>query len=473
MGLRWHGGVGEVFSTTLALAPKSAIDLDLTIAPVLDGGGYWSFINRVRDRWGANGITQDRPVFWGYARATGAATEDEQVGKALGQLGPITVVLGPWQRLEPDVRTLQSKGYPKLPPDAPRTPGACPDFDVEAWLTFEHREPYWQAVKREAELIRRVAPQAKVMQMLHPSMEVIYQPLADRWPYISEAIQRADGTRFEEPYYSQAWLGDWTKKDWAVLYFVPRPGSAYLDMVLDGVRRGRDECGLDGLYCDEFSWAYNARGYSRYDYSRWDGYSADLDDAGNVTRLKCDNGAVTESCQLQMIDEVLRRGRFFLNNGGNVLRSVCRLPHARFIEGGNGPAMMAQGHLSPTPLVLGNLGDEKTRKGVFESVKVCLSKGCLYSPTAVNLLLEGSDNFVCKLYPLTVRELRCGWIVGRERLITSVSRTFHWPEGGGKVTLYRYDEKGDLLKPDAATIEAGGEFKVEVPESGLVIAERQ
>jgi len=81
-----------------------------------------------------------------------------------------------------------------------------------------------------------------------------------------------------------------------VLYYVPRPGSNYLAYLLASMTRALDEVGLDGLYSDEFSWAYNSRGYSRYDYSRWDGYSADLDDAGNVLRLKCDNASMTESC---------------------------------------------------------------------------------------------------------------------------------------------------------------------------------
>ena len=75
------------------------------------------------------------------------------------------------------------------------------------------------------------------------------------------------------------------------------------------MRRALDEVGLDGLYSDEFSWACNTRGYSRYDYSRWDGYSADLDDDGQVVRLKSDNGFTTESAQLQLVHEALRHGR--------------------------------------------------------------------------------------------------------------------------------------------------------------------
>ncbi|HPT99759.1 MAG TPA: hypothetical protein PLU39_18000, partial [Armatimonadota bacterium] len=143
-----------------------------------------------------------------------------------------------------------------------------------------------------------------------------------------------------------------TEKEWGVLYYVPRPGSAYLEEILEGMRRALDQYGADGIYCDEFSWAFTRRGYSRYDYSRWDGYSADLDAEGKVIRLKCDNAYVTEATQLRMAHEVLGRGKFFLGNGAAALRSVNSLPIARFIEGGNGYGAMAFGHLSPTPLVL-------------------------------------------------------------------------------------------------------------------------
>ena len=473
LALRAQRGVGALYSESLALAPGSSVDFDLTLSPVTDGGGYWSFINGVRDRWRVNGITQQRPIFWGYARPAGAASEEAAVREALGNLGPVTVVLGPWQRLEPDTWVVRAGAYPKLPPDAPRAPGACPDLDVDAFLTFAHREAAWAQLKQHVELIRRAAPNVAVMQMLHPSMEVIYRPLQDRWPYAAEAILTAEGKPYESGFYSRAWLGDWTDKDWGVLYYTPRPGSMYLETILQSATRGLDDVGLDGLYCDEFSWAFTRSGYSRYDYSRWDGYSADLDAEGKVVRLKADNAALTESCQLRLVSECLRRGRLFLGNGGNALRSLNRLPHARFIEGGNSAAQWPQGHLSPTPLVLGNTGDETTRQGVFESVKACLRQGCLYSPTAVNLLLEGPDNFVSKLYPMTVRELGPGWIVGEERVVTAVSRRFEWPGDATQVRLFSYDATGAMPEPAAVAQPAeDGGLTIRVPEGGMVVAER-
>lgn len=472
MGLRGRGGLGALEVVNLALAPGSSIDFTMTLTPVSEGG-YWTFIHRVRERWGVNGVTMPRPFFWGWARAEGIDDARERARRSLGHLGPIYVLTGVWQRLEPDARVARGGGYPKLPPEAPRTPGGTPDLDVEAFLTFSHRQAFWDALAQEVALLAEAAPNAAPVNHLHPAMEAVYLPCAERWPNHPDAIRTADGRIFEDVTYSRAWLGDATTRGWGVGYYLPRPGSAQLAMVLAGVRRALSIPGLAGLYSDEFSWGWLRRGYSRYDYSRWDGCSADLDEDGRVLHLKTDGMMATEAMQLQVIGEVLRAGRFFLANGGSAVRSVNEQPIQRFIEGGNGFWAMAQGHLSTVPLVLGNMGDQTTRRGVLASVRQCLSIGCVYSPTAVNLLLEGPDNFVCKLYPLTVRSIGPGWVIGEERLLTTVARTFVWPPAG-PVRLYRYDAEGTLERPlPEDRIAPDGAVTVAVPEGGLTIVERE
>ena len=470
----WRGiaGVGEVFTQWLALAPGSSIDFEMTLTPVANGG-YWTFVNGLRRRWGVNGAAMERPYFWGFARDAGIADPEQRMAKALGHLGPIYVNVGTWHRLEPDARVTRAERYAKLPADAPRAPGKTPDLDVEAYLTFAHREPYWEQMRQESDRIHKAAPNAKTISIMHPSMECVYKPLQNRWPIAADAIKTAAGETFEDGSYDRSWVGAMTARDWGILYYCPRPGSAQLRALLDGMARALDREGLDGIYCDEFSWAWNQRGYSRYDYSRWDGYSADLDGDGKVLRLKADNGFVTESCQLQMAGEMVRRGRFFLGNGANALRSLNALPIHRFVEGGNGASWIPQGHLSPVPLVLGNFGDEKTVAGVFAAVKACLAQGAVYSPVAVNLLLEGDDNFVCKQYPITIEEVGPGWVVGRQRVVTTVTRSFAGPAEGGRVRLYRYDRQGTRIDAEAdVTAPKGGPLSVVVPDGGMVIAER-
>lgn len=468
------GPVGEIFTNGLALAPGKSLDLVTTITPLAAGGGYWGFINALRQRWGVNGPTMERPMFWGYARQAGSADPAEQLRASLGHLGPVIAVLGPWQRLEPDARVIRAGLYPKLPADAPRTVGKCPDLDVDAFLTFRHREAYWDSLVAETRALRAAVPGIKVIQMTHPAMECVYRPLEAKWPIAADAIKTRTGETFGADNYSQAWVGDeMMAKEWAVLYYVPRAGSVQMQAYLTAAARAMDDAGLDGMYSDEFSWAFTGRGYSRYDYSRWDGFSADLDETGKVLALKADAGLLTEACQTALLQACSTRGKFFLGNGGACLRSIQNLPQQRFIEGGNGPSWAGQGHLSAVPLILGNMGNEKTTGGVFASVRQCLAYGSIYSPTAVNLLLAGADNFVSKLYPITVVELGPGFVVGQERLISTVSRPFTWPGAAGTVRLYRYDKAGTRLPAEAdVTLPPGQALVLQVPEGGLAIAER-
>lgn len=472
MWVRTEGGVGEIYSENTALPPNGNIDFELTITPVADGGSYWGFINRVRERWGLNESGVPYPIFWGYAKTQKGDTPEERVKNALSHLGPIVIAYGGWARLTADARVVRAGQYPKLGEGAPPTPGPCPDLDIDAFLTFQHREAYWKQYQVDVERIHKACPEAKVIKLMHPAMDVAYKPLKHRWPYAACEIATASGDCFEAPYYSRAHLGDAMTKGWGVLYYCPRPGSRYLAALLRDVRCAMDECGGDGVYFDEFSWGGAKRGYSRYDYGRWDGYSADLDKAGNVVRLKADNAYIAEVSQLEIVREVLVRNKLFLGNGTGVVRSVNQLPVARFTEGGNGHGKMAGGHLSNVPLILGNFGNSKTRKGVFENVKECLEIGCVYSPMAVNLLLEGADNFVCKLYPITVRKLGAGTILGKERLITSKSGAFDWPGRAASVRLYEYDAQGDLIRKDSVLkLAADQALKLTIPKDGLVIAE--
>ena len=119
-------------------------------------------------------------------------------------------------------RVVRSNEYPKLPEDAPRAPGKCPDFDVQAFLTFDHRKPFQQQVAETASLLHRAVPGIHVIQMIRPSMEAIYKPLQDRWPIAPDAIKTAAGETFEDAHYSRAWVYDMVDKDWGVLYYVPR-----------------------------------------------------------------------------------------------------------------------------------------------------------------------------------------------------------------------------------------------------------
>lgn len=472
MWLRTKGGIGEIYSETLALDAGKSIDFEFTITPVRDSGGYWTFINNLRDRWGVNNYCMKCPVFFEYAQAADCNSKEEMIRKSLGHLGPVYITKTPWINGE-ECSIITSGLYPKLPSGATPAPGKCPDLDVNEFLTFRYLEGSWQRQAIVNKTIHRICPQVKVLQMTHPAMEVVYKPLQSKWPWAADVIQSREGLPFESATYSVAWLQDYVNKDWGILYYSPKPSSKYESFLLNNIRRNMDEYGFDGIYSDEFSWESYRQGYSRYDYSYWDGYSADLDQQGNIIKLKADNAFVTAEYQWKLIHEVLGRDKFFLCNSAAALKSINNLRIPRFIEGGNGSGTCSYNHLSSVPLIYGNTGDLQTRKGIFETVKGILGRGCIYSPfDKANLLLEGSDNFVCKLYPITICQLGPGCVKGKERLITTISGSYDWPGYSTMVRLYEYNADGNLItKNKSVTTKVGQKLELQVPVEGLIIVE--
>ncbi len=478
--LRHSGGVGEIFSNTAFLPAGESIDFSLTVSPVEDGGGYWTFINDVRKRWGVNGGVAERPFFWNWAGKGAKVTTEKDWKKAFGHLGPVAVAAWPLNQLHPwvgmgfDVQVVLDESYKKLSGKAPKTVGKSPDLDVDAFLTFTHEDKYWKYLTEYVKTAHRAVPGIQIIQQIHPGLDAYYAPLTDRWP-TKTAMRDADGTLFNSSYYSHAFLGDSVKKDWLMAYNVPRADSAKLKELLRISNWGMDECGFDGIYVDEFSWAYATRGYSRYDYALQDGYSADFGADGNIIRQKSDNAYTTESSQLQMVDAARQRNKFFLGNGNATLRSVNDLQALRFHEGGNGVGGWRSAHLATVPLILGNFGDQgKTSEGVFKSVLAVVENGCIYSPKECNLVLKGSDNFVSKQYPITIQEIGPGLIKAEERLITTHSGTFDWPGRETTVVLYAYDKNGDLMeRGNLPRVQIGAHhpLAITVPPGGMVIAE--
>lgn len=482
--LRHSGGVGEIFSRDLALKPGASIDFTLTITPVAKGG-YWQFINSVRQRWGVNGGTAERPLFWLVAWQKGKDIQDT-IQKSLGHLGPVYFVN--WGRLDKkqakyywvsqayDDNTVILDQYPRLPETAPRTKGKMPDLDVKQFLTFKHRERYWNWNKDFNRIVHDNFPQIKVLMGIHPAIRPVYKPEWKRWPWANEALIWHNGEIFNDGYYSRAYLGDKVNEDWISGYFIPRKDTPYFNSYINSIKRVLDWCKSDGLYNDEFSWN-GGRAYSRYDYRNWDGYSVTLDDNGKIIHFKTDNGMTTEYAQVQVVSEVHKRNKYFLGNGIAGVRSVNNLKAIRFCEAGNGVSTWGRAHLSTVPLLYANFGDARvkmTSENLFKDVKSAVESGCSYSPTWSNLALKGPDNFVCKLYPLTIMSIWPGTLIGKERLITTRSGSFKWHDKDFKVKLYVYDDKGELKNrsdlPQMA-VKAGNEIKLEVPKNGMIIAE--
>jgi len=479
-GMRWGQGVGEIFTQHLALAPGKSVVLDFTITLVSDKGGYWSFINSVRKRWEVKG-TAEIPFYWSWTRRPDLVTE-ENFQKAFGHLGPLAAKAlppsqhgHPWLGFAFDIATLYDNKYPKLPASATPIAGKTSDLDVRKWLEHKHREFYWEKLADYVETMHEAVPEVKIIVGMEPGTTTTYMPHWQRWPYAESFSLKPDKTPYRSANYDSAYLRDWEHKDWGMTYAVPESGSRYLKKTLLDIDRAFEEIKVDGLYVDESAWvSLHSRGYTRYNYRYWDGYSADLDERGNVIQLKSDNGYAAREALSDWIQIVKKKGGYFIANSPPTLSGINKHNTNHFLEGGNGSASWPSAHLSSVPLVLGNFGKHKTLKDYFDKVKALLRYGCIFSPYHGNKVYKGPDNFAHKLYPITIKSLGSGTVVGEERLITIHSGSYKWHDKDIKVQLYIYNENGILQNPEALpkmNVKASVEIKLEVPTGGLVIAE--
>ena len=462
--------IAELYTTVLSLAPGKSIALEFSIDPIAKGG-YWTFINALRKRWNLNSITATEPFFFDDISLYDIFRKNkkpiETMKKMLSSLGPLYVTLTPWRIGTWEIVNHKDK-YAKLPKNAPRALGKTSDLDIDEFLKFGAHDVTDNEQKILISLIHKNLPNVKLVQMNHASMEAVYLPYADRWPYADCAIKDVNGKIFHNEHYDMK-LDIFRKKDWVIGYYVPYGGSAYYNFKLEMTKRALD-IGFDGIYVDEFSFAFPIAGYSRYNYASWDGFSADIGPNNTILHLKSDNAYTSIEYQNALVNLVKSRGKFFLGNGMAATRSVNNAPCLRFWEDFG---RIGWAHIAKVPLILGHMKGE-SQKLVFEGVRYAISEGCIYSPLLSSAkYLKGKDNFISKQYPITVIKLMQGGIVGKERILTTNSGSFDWPGVPDKtqVILYTYDENGNHINIGSKAIVNKGKISIKVPHKGLVIAE--
>ena len=450
-----NSGIVEIYSPVLTLAPGKSFKLHYSITGVPEGG-YWKFINDLRRRRRIGRCGVERPFFWGAEIPVIRGLNMEQrIKKNLGGLGPITIAFAPW------INLLDREAL-----NVPRKPGMT---------YYEHQEQFRQDGRKKLvekiRLYKRLLPNAKVMVINHPAMKRTYMPEFNTNPLRVSAIRNADGSPYHHEGYDSILLRKKAKEGWSIIYYLPLPGTPWYNRFMEDLDFFLNN-GADGVYVDEYSFR-TPRNYRRYDYSAWDGFSADLDENGKVKALKSDNTLTTMPFRSALEQRVTGVGKLLLGNGGECGRIVPSSSMHGFVEG-TSMIYMPKAHLLHVPLVLGNYGTENTLPGVLKAVREALSQGCVYSPhNRTNWVLSGPDNFVCKLYPVTVTEIGPGFVAARERLIVMKTGTYSWTGvTDGEVELFVYDAKGNRIRKGARAVVAAGKIKLEVPEQGLVIAEK-
>ncbi len=220
----------------------------------------------------------------------------------------------------------------------------------------------------------------------------------------------------------------------------------YADVVMD-------ELGASGIYWDEMS-------YSRYPYTydTWDGHSGDIDpDTLQLVRKKGHVALLTQPFKEAFIKRVQEKGGLLIANSAPVTDTMTKFHIPRFIETGS-MNNLTRAHLS-SPIGLGDHLSEKRPEDVYQGVLEHLKYGCIYY--CYNQVPDTSDNILKRMYPITPIEIHEGYILGEERIITSISGVYGWDDDS-KLTVYYYNRSGRPEKRAFKTLNQDGKTYVEV-----------
>lgn len=221
-------------------------------------------------------------------------------------------------------------------------------------------------------------------------------------------------------------------------------GNYRLKHVLEQIDYILDDVGLDGVYLDQFVPGCDQEldNNKRCSYDKWDQCTVDLNPDGTIRRRIYDYITAGSSARAKIVRHVAAKGGLMYNNNHPVTLETNGLPSYSFCEtGGPGtemevkhgskPALLrchALAQLSGSPISLGYqepTPKELSGKIYNRAVIIGLRHGILYAQYGVIPDPKFGGSFATDyMYPITPVELGEGFIIGKERIISCVSRKF-------------------------------------------------
>jgi len=243
-----------------------------------------------------------------------------------------------------------------------------------------------------------------------------------------------------------------------------------------------DEVGFDGVYIDQFSLTVGPIGRKdRHTYDRWDGYTVDIDEkTGKITRKYTDCGLIGAEGRRAILEYIISKGGIAVINWQPGVKEERGFPNVfRFSEYEDinplafkkPPTGISFGrcHLS-TPIVLGvrpeRLGQEgrdRFAEVIMKGVITGLRNGVLYYYYSSEIPREGPGageyGPINHMFPITIVEINEGYIIGKERIITCVSKKFNVDK---EPIVYLFDLRGREKQHNFDIIKKGNNWEIDV-----------
>jgi hypothetical protein len=424
---REPGSIG-LADEQLGIAPGASTTLEWSIYPTPKNansdGDYWSLINAVRSEWGANYAI---PGPFGFTMHLDSKKSAEELGQ--------------WMRAR-DLKIVAG-GIAKYK-DGKYAHGTGILFAPE----FVAYEKEWIAK------VHQTAPEVKALCYFHSQIST--EPEAET-KYAADRLFNGAGEAMSYPY------------RYPLPMFISTRENKYGKALWGYVKTILDDIDADGLYWDEMS-------HSVLEYSQrapWDGHTVVIDPKTHaVTGKNSSIQLLMQPLQLDIINYLKERKKYLMANTQPLTRTMLNQKIVRFVET-NTYAAVINTHLG-CPLGLGNHHEETTQADAARHVRRILQQGGVYYAHIFNRE-PPSWNFMSVMYPITPARLGPGFVIGKERIHTTVSGKFGWPDGA-RANVYVVDADGARVeKPNVKEITESGKrvYEIRLPSDQFAVLVRQ
>jgi hypothetical protein len=241
--------------------------------------------------------------------------------------------------------------------------------------------------------------------------------------------------------------------------FVPTLENSYGKALWKYVDCLIDDIGVKGIYWDEMSYSV-ARLASG---PAWDGYTVTIDPQTHaVTGQLTSVPLLMQPLDLKIVDYILGKGLFFMANTQAHTRTMMRQKLVRFVETGTYSAL-SDTHLG-CPLGLGNHSTEETQAESAMHVRELLKRGAVYYGHYYNRD-PATWNFTTVMFPITPEQIGPGYVLGRERIHTTLSGRFGFPDGAA-ADVYVVNANGERTEGMSQEVTESGKRRYEIRMPG-------
>lgn len=435
-----RNGIAEIKTDQFGLDKDSSYTLRWSIY-LLNSNDYYDFVNLLRVSWDVN-LPIDGPFNFLSAERV-VSTPETQLETLLNTQNVKIIALYPWVNY----------------------------YEIVDGLT---KEEFRVLMQEATDKIHKINSAIKVLALIHPA--IVGLNIKDIL-YKDSKIITKNGEHFFSEHYSKIFFKERFKEGWRIYYYYPVIGNSFLEKLENEVDFCMDTIGMDGIYFDEFSFAFR-RDYGRYTYDRWDGHTVEIDTINyTIKRKLADLGFITQDACKQLIDRITNKGGICIANTAPATSTMQNLNILRFVETSKPESYCrncAKAHLS-TPIGLGYPRFKlpvkmHTDKQTIKDINAKLDYGLLYY--YYDSTVE-RPNILNILFPITPLELHAGFIIGDNKIITNKSGRFGWQDNNiGRVWIC--DKSGNLFYDKSITFLGTDSMNIEIalPRNGIALVEK-